>query len=202
MSEYFPEPKSLEKTKVELDLYNYATKTNLKNATGINTLSFAKKVDLTSLKSNVNKLNNDKLKNVPTNLINVKSKVDKLDVDKLLPVPVDLSKLSYVIKNDVVKKDVYNAKTKNIEDKIPDITNLATKTTLNCFENKIPSLRNLVNKTEYNTKINEIEKKLTDHSHDKYIAIPEFHKSKSENFAAGLKQVNLASKCDIANFVN
>ena len=104
MSEYFPEPKYLEKVKVELDLYNYATKTNLKNATGINTLSFAKKVDLTSLKSNVNKLNIDKLKNVPTNLINVKSKVDKLDVDKLLPVPVDLSKLSYVIKMMSLKK--------------------------------------------------------------------------------------------------
>ena len=131
MSEYFPEPKSLEKVKFELDLYNYATKTNLKNATGINTLSFAKKVDLTSLKSNDNKLNIDKLKNVPTNLINMKSKVDKLDVNKLLPAPVDLSKLSCVIKNDVVKKDVYNAKIKNIEDKITDITNLATKTTLN-----------------------------------------------------------------------
>ena len=82
------------------------------------------------------------MKNVPTNLINVKSKVDKLDVDKLLTVPVDLSKLSYVIKNDVVKKDVYNAKIKNIEDKIPDITNVSTKTTLNCFENKIPSVSN------------------------------------------------------------
>ena len=70
------------------------------------------------------------LKNVPTNLSNFKSKVDKLDVDKLVPVPVDLSKLSDVVKNDVVKKDVYNAKIKNIEDKIPDITNVATNTTL------------------------------------------------------------------------
>ena len=61
----------------------------------------------------------------------MKIKVDKLDIDKLVPVPVDLSKLSDVIKTDVVKKDVYNAKLKNIEDKIPDITNLATKTTLN-----------------------------------------------------------------------
>ena len=52
------------------------------------------------------------LKNVPTNLNNLKSKVDKLDVDKLVPVPVDLSKLSDVIKNDVVQRDVYNAKTK------------------------------------------------------------------------------------------
>ena len=53
----------------------------------------------------------------------MKSKVDKLDVDKLVPVPVDLSKLSGVVKNDVVKKDVYNAKIKNIVDKIPDVTN-------------------------------------------------------------------------------
>ena len=60
----------------------------------------------------------------------MKSKIDKIDVDKLVPVSVDLSKLSDVVKNDVVKKDVYNAKIKNIEDKIPDITNLATKTTL------------------------------------------------------------------------
>ena len=60
----------------------------------------------------------------------MKSKVDKLDVDKLLPVLGDLSKLRDVIKNGVVKKDAYNAKIKNIEDKILDITNLATKTTL------------------------------------------------------------------------
>ena len=61
----------------------------------------------------------------------MKSIVDKLDVDKLAIVPVDLSKLSDVAKNDVVKKDVYNAKVKDIEYKIPDITNLATNTTLN-----------------------------------------------------------------------
>ena len=77
----------------------------------------------------------------------MKSKVDKLDIDKLVPVPVDLSKLSNVVKNDVVKKDVYNAKIKNIEDKIPDITNLATKTTLNAKINEvkgeIPNITNL-----------------------------------------------------------
>ena len=73
------------------------------------------------------------MKNVPTNLSNLKSKVDKLDVDKLVHVPVDLSKLSDIVKNDVIKKDVYNAKIKNIEDKIPDIANLATETTLNAI---------------------------------------------------------------------
>ena len=112
--------------KVELDLYNYATKADLKTATGVDTSKFAKKVDLANLKSDVDNLYIDKLKNVPTNLSNLKSKVDKLDVDKLVPVPVDLSKLRDVVKNDVVKKDVYNAKIKNIEDKIPDIANLTT----------------------------------------------------------------------------
>ena len=90
----------------------------------MDTSKFSRKVDLANLKSNVDKLDIDKLKNVPTNLSNLKSKVDELDVDKLVPVPVDLSKLSDIVKNDVVKKDVYNAKMKNIEDKIPDITNL------------------------------------------------------------------------------
>ena len=78
------------------------------------------------------------MKNVPTNLNNFKiNKKDELDVDKLLPVSVDLSKLSDVVKNDVIKKDVYNAKIKNIEDKQPDITNLATITTLNANINEV-----------------------------------------------------------------
>ena len=125
MSEYFPEPKSFgRRMKVELDLSNYATKADLKNATGVDTSKFAKKVDLANLKSNVDELVIDKLKNVPSNLINLKSKVDKSDVDKLVPVFVDLSKLSDGVKKDIVKKDVYNAMTKNIENKISDITQL------------------------------------------------------------------------------
>ena len=68
----------------------------------------------------------DKLKNLPTNLSNLKSKVDKLDVDKLLPVLVDLSKFSDVVKNDVVTKDLYNAKINYMKDKISDITKLLT----------------------------------------------------------------------------
>ena len=99
MSEYFRQPISLGgKVKVELVLSNYAANADLKNATGVDTSKFAKKVDLINLKSNVDKLDIDKLKNVPTNLSNLKSKVDKLNVDKLVPVPVDLSKLSDVIK--------------------------------------------------------------------------------------------------------
>ena len=79
--------------------------------TGIDISSFAKNDDLASLKSNSDKLNIDKLKNVLNNWIDFKSLVDKLTVDKLIPVLVDLSKLN-VVKTDVVKKDVYNAKIK------------------------------------------------------------------------------------------
>ena len=92
---------------VELDLSNYATKTDLKKATGIDTSNFAKKDDLRNLKSSADKLDIDKLKNVSNNLSNLKCKVDKLDSDKLVPVSFDFSKLSNVVKNDVVKKDVY-----------------------------------------------------------------------------------------------
>ena len=95
----FPKPKSFEaNVKVELNLSNYATKADFKNATGVDTSDFAKTTDLANLKYDVNKLHIDRLKNVPSNLSNLKSKVDKLDVDKLAPVPVDISKLSYIIK--------------------------------------------------------------------------------------------------------
>ena len=76
MSEYFPKPNSLRaNVKVRLDLSNYATKTDLKNETDVDTSFFAKKSDLTNLKFNVDKLNFDKLKNIPTNLNDLKSKM-------------------------------------------------------------------------------------------------------------------------------
>ena len=83
------------------------------------------------------------MKKVPTNVSNLKSKVDKVDVDKLVPVPAALSKLSDELKNDVVKKDAYNAKIKNIEDKIPDITSVASNAALNA---KINEIRNNISK--------------------------------------------------------
>ena len=76
------------------------------------------------------------MKNVPSNLSISKSKVGTLDVDRLVPVPVDLSKLTDVVKNHVAKEDVSNIKIKNIEDKISDITNLATNTTVNAKMNE------------------------------------------------------------------
>ena len=94
MSEYLPKPKSLgANVKAELDLSNYATKADLKNATGVDTSKFAKKIDLASLKSEVDKLDIDKLEKVPTGLNSLENKVDKLNVDKLVRGPVDLSKL-------------------------------------------------------------------------------------------------------------
>ena len=88
MYQYFPKLfRSFERNiNVKVDLSNYATKTDLKNVTHIDTSSFALK----------------------TNLANLKTEVDKLDIDKLVPVPVDLSKLSDVVKYDVVKKTVYD----------------------------------------------------------------------------------------------
>ena len=122
MSEYFPEPtSSAGKVKAELDLSNYVTKADFKNVTGVDTSKFAKKVDLANLKSNVDI---NELKNVPSGLSSLKSKVDKLHIGKLETSPVDLSTVSTVVKNNAVKK------IKNIEDKIPDIKKLATKTTL------------------------------------------------------------------------
>ena len=90
--------------KVELDLSDHTTKANLKNAANVDTLDLAKKSDLTNLKSDQDKLDIDKLKNIPSGLSNLKSKVDKLDVGKLGTTPVNLSKLSDVVKNEVNKK--------------------------------------------------------------------------------------------------
>ena len=99
-----------------------------------------------------------------TNLANLKTEVDKLDIDKLVPVPVDLSKLSDVVKNDVVKKDVYDklvAKVNSI-----DTSRFVLKTKYDTdkseLENKIPDTSGLVKKTDYNTKITEIEGKIPD----------------------------------------
>ena len=96
------------------------------------------------------------MKNVPSNLSNLKNKVDRLDIGKLKTIPVDLSKLSDAVKNDVVKKDVYNVKIKDFEDKIPDTTKLATNTTLNAKINEvkteIPNITNLGTNASLNIK--------------------------------------------------
>ena len=223
--------------KVEIYLSNYATKKDINDITHVDTSNFALKTNLSSLKT----------------------EVDKLDIDKLTTVPVDLSKLSNVVKNDVVKKAVYNklvAKVNNsntsdfvlktnfnpkitglenkipntnglvkktdyntkiteienkipdisglatktalttVENKIPSITNLATKTALTTAENKIPNITGLAKKTDYNTKITDIENKLNNHNHDKYVAASEFNTLAANVFNARLAQANLIIKTD------
>ena len=216
MSHYFPKSfRSFTRNiNVKVDLSTYATKTDLKNVTHVDASSFELK----------------------TNLANLKTEVDKLDVDKLVPIPVDLSKLSDLVKSDIVKKTVYDilvanvnnidtsdfvlktkyqtdktelenktpnvtdflkkAKPNELENKIPDVSNLATKTALTTVENKIPDVSNLVNKTDYNTKVTEIEKKLTDYNHYKYITTPEFNQLAADVFNASLAQANLVIKRD------
>ena len=177
MSQYFPKPYEPlgGDINVKVDLSNYAIKADIKNISHVGTSSFA----------------------LQRNLANLKSEVDKVDIDKLVPVPTDLSKLNNVVKNDVVKKadysklvtkvdnidtsglvkktdyntkiteiegkipDISNLATKaaltTIENKIPDISNLATKTALITVENKIPDISSLVKKSDSNTKITEVE---------------------------------------------
>ena len=136
MSQYFSKPYKpfAGDINVKVDLSNYATKS-----------------DLVTLKAQVDKLDIDKLKSVPTDLSNIKSKVDKLDIGKLETTAVGLRKLSNVVKNDADKKTEYNATIKNFEDKIPDIRNVATITTPNTKKNEvkveIPSISNLVTST-------------------------------------------------------
>ena len=91
---------------------------------------------------------------------------------------------------DFVKK----AKLTELENKIPNASSLATKTALTAVENKIPSVSNLVKKTDYNTKISELEKKLTDYNHDKYITTPKFNNLAADVFNARLAQATLITK--------
>ena len=106
MSQYFPTYRSSGRSiKLELDLSSHATKTDLKNVTHVDVSSFALK----------------------TNLADLKTEVDKIDVDKLKTVPVDLAKLSNVVNNNIVKKTEYNklvGKADNI-----DTTKFVLKTT-------------------------------------------------------------------------
>ena len=79
---------------------------------------------------------------------------------------------------------------------MPDVSSLATKTALTAVGNKIPSVSSLVKKADYNTKISELEKKLTDHNHDKYITTPEFNTLAASVFNARLSQPNVITETD------
>ena len=101
---------------------------------------------------------------IKTNLANLKSEVDKLDIDQLKPFPTDLSKLNNVVKNDVVKKDVYDKLVTKVND--IDTSGIVLKTKCDTdrseLENKIHYISGLVKKTDYNIKITEIEGKIPD----------------------------------------
>ena len=95
MRQYFPKPYEPfgRDINVKVDLSNYATKADIKNISHVDNSNFALK----------------------TNLASLKTEVDKFDIDKLKPVPTNLSKLSNVVKSDVVKKDAYNELVDNID---------------------------------------------------------------------------------------
>ena len=141
MSKYFPPYKdSSGNIKVELDLSDYATKKDIKDITHIDASGFASR----------------------TNLAALKTEVDKIDTDKLKIVPSDLAKLSNVVKNEVVKKTVYDTKTSNIEtpitlvkknalDNLADIKVLKTKTV---------DISSFVTKTKFSTDTNALDDKI------------------------------------------
>ena len=81
---------------------NYVTKEELEHATGFNTFDLATKKDFVDLKAEVEKVDFNKLVNVPNSSNNLKAKVDDLDVDELKK--VDLKKLSDIVKNEIKKK--------------------------------------------------------------------------------------------------
>ena len=112
MNKYFPEPYEPfgGDINVKIDLSNYATKDDIKKITDVDRSNFALKTNLSNLKTEVDKLDMDKLRTLSNNLINLKTKVDKLDIDKLTPVPVDLDKLSNAVNYEAVKKTEYDAK--------------------------------------------------------------------------------------------
>ena len=127
---------------VKVDLSNYAAKAEIKNISHVDTSRFALK----------------------TNLASLKTEVDKLDIDKVVPGPIDLSKLSDVVKNDVVKKDVYDklvTKVNNIDTR-GFVFKTKHDTDKSELENKIPGTSGLVKKTDYDAKVTDIEGKTPD----------------------------------------
>ena len=126
MSQYFPKPfrNFGRNINVKVGLSNYAAKADIKNVTHVDTSTFALK-----------------------NLASLKTEVDKLDIDKLVPVPVDMSKLSdWIVKNDVVKKAIYDSLVENVNkiDTSGFVLKAKYQTDKAESENKIPDVTDLV----------------------------------------------------------
>ena len=142
ISKHFPRPfRSFERNiNVKVDLSNYPAKTDIKNISHVDTSRFSLK----------------------TNLASLKTEVDKLDINKLVSVPTNLSKLSYAVKNNVVKKTVYDklvAKVNSI-----DTSGFVLKnkydTDRSELYNKIPDTSGFVKKTDYSSKTTDVENKI------------------------------------------
>ena len=148
MSTYYPPYKSSSNNiKVELDLTNYATKTDLNNITHVDTSSFASK----------------------TNLAALKTEVDKIDIHILKTAPADLAKLTNAVENDLVKKTVYNTKVTSIENKIAGLTkntvdNLADITKLKAIDTNsfVLKTKPASDVTTLENKIDTVDKKIPD----------------------------------------
>ena len=138
MSYYHLYKSSSNNVKVELDLTNYATKTDLKNITHVDMSSFAGK----------------------TNLAALKTEVDKIDIDKLKTAPTDLAKLSNVVKNDVVKKTDYNAKVTSIEGQIAGITKNTRDNLADIRKLKAVDTSNFVTRTKFSADTNALDDKI------------------------------------------
>ena len=166
MSQYFPKQFNShfgDSIKAKIDLSNYATKSDTKNISHVDTSSFALKTDLANLKTEVGKLDIDKLEPIPVDLSKLSDVVKKTVYNKLVTKVHHIDTSDFVLgtkyntdktelENEIpdisglVKKINFNTKITELENKTPDISNLATKTALAAIEKKIPSVSNLVKK--------------------------------------------------------
>ena len=137
MSNYPPYKSSSNNIKAELDLTNYATKTDLKNIIHVVVSNFCK-----------------------TNLAALKTEVDKIDVDKLKTTPIDLAKLSNAVKNDVVKKSDYNAKATSIEGQIAEITKNTIDNLADITKLKAVDTSNFVTRIKFSADTNALDDKI------------------------------------------
>ena len=139
MSAYYPPYRSSSNNvKLELDLTNYATKTDLKNITHVDVSSFASK----------------------TNLAALKTEVDKIDAGKLKAAPTDLAKLTNAIENDVVKKTDYNTKVTSIEAQIAGLTKNTVDNLADITKLKAIDTNSFVTKTKFSADTNDLDDKI------------------------------------------
>ena len=139
MSQHYPPYRSsCNNIKVELDLANYATKTDLKNIIHVDVSSFASK----------------------TNLAALKTEVDKIDADELKTTPTDLAKLTNAVEHDVVKKTDYNTKVTSIEAQIAGLTKNTVDNLADITKLKAIDTNSFVNKTKFSADINTLDDKI------------------------------------------